>query len=456
MKIKEFVSSCLKLLKDVRSTQQKFPKEDVSSLIELESERRITRFLSLLNNYQDSEMEVNEDTLKPFTDFMILVGRSMIDLEKNSIYTFSYYSHANQFFINLADRLSKITSYRSYELLLPTLQNRHYDFNEPLNSMILSDDHRTLINVAMALKDAHLRHSDILKHTHPMDDLNLTQSEIYRVINHTSVERDYFVKIKTSEKKIKKIEKKLNEQQGNAVPEFGYGQPGYLKVNDDLYGNLSSKQNLVDTLLEFPADMWEKYLNNIDVKILREYLLNGQNIDQACSDISQYQIDDHSNRALLFLYFYLYRLELGNRDAQYLHYLGYFFGKSKDEALHISSIPYNFLKLGCSLSQFPEYIDLLKKLKLDIEKLGFDIKMLAKSYEDSSEKFDGVRKILDERAQSVNYSDLLKQLSSLELSEKYGKFKNMFTHMINISDPAYLSHHENNCSHNTWWRWGNA
>jgi len=362
MQMKEFVTYVLKELSEIQNQNEYLDQKnylDIYHLVYLESQRSIHELMYLLAEYTHSSLEVTEENVGPFFNFL----RKRWERIQNTdaIYSHRYYTHANQICIKLANYFATVTSFKPYELLMPSLTKREYDYDEKLNTVILSDDNKTLIDVFQCLQEAHTKKNTQLKHTHPVCNKEcLSELERDRVIKHSSFATHYWDAIsrkKASFREFKNRKKALVNQIGRYAPLSSYGKEGGDRLMAALYVPIANLEHLVSELQKYPCTVWDKYISNINLDELRDVLLNEKKFDQAYIDQSKYRDEENYNRAILFLFFLLYRRELYARKDEYTSVSGLLFGKSKTEALIASEIPYTYLQQGNSLKQFPEYLD---------------------------------------------------------------------------------------------------
>jgi hypothetical protein len=355
------MSSCLKdvvlqILEAVEKISTKSDKaiKDYNNLLYSEAQLTKGELKKILRKYAESNLEATSENLSPFVTFL----SQRWDRIKNTdaIYAHNYQSHTNQICISVAEILAQFTSKPVIQLLMPTLKS---NYDDRLDSMIMSDNNATCIDVLRCVKTS--TGNNVLKHTHPVEGMGslLSEAEKNRVANYLPIIKTYqdlkqnFYQnplSRQAETRFKKIENKLTKEVGSRIlstnkkPLATYGKTGWNLLEKNMYADMMNREQLVDTLLKLKPSDWEKFLTHFNSEDLRKIVLEDKTLLHVALDTHSYQGQDEHDRAVAFLLIDNYRNALVKRNEDYTGWFGSWTGYSKEQKMDAVIVVYDYLR----------------------------------------------------------------------------------------------------------------
>lgn len=356
MRMKNFVQQIASELEKILEKEETLV-NDHEGCVSLESSKFIFKLKKLLAAYAESNNETVQNNLTLFIN--LLKGRERF-VGTDVLYAHNIYSHANRISVRIAELLGEATNRHPFEFLFSKLAPAQFNFEDKINSMVLSDDNTQLINVLTCLEQAQARvdkgETLDLAYTHAgSKSVPMTNAEKWRVINFNSQAQRYYTEIQkgTAESK-RKAHNDLRKNIGYRNNTVTYGEEGIKLLKSLLYlpEEDLTREKLIKKLLLYPHHMREKYLKNVPLAVLKKILCGSSNIKDAVKNKSFYTGVENHDSALMFAFVILYRKELHARGSEYSGYGGSWTGFSKLQKDKASLIPKNFLENGGRLSEY--------------------------------------------------------------------------------------------------------
>lgn len=367
MLIKEFVQAVRKSLSTWSVTHYKF----ADIFVELESRRTIDRLNKMLDSYLSAGMgdsEATNESLIEFIDFLVTRWEKIQSTDAsyphnpNSPANVACRVLATEINLALHDKVSVA------KLLMPTLEithiesgdNQQIEIDEVLHRIVLTDDNHFPIDIIKCISE--LKNSAILKMTCEIDGVRreLTHTEVDRVKSHSLAAAEYYTVMANYETRskdalldaAKRFKSKLRESEKFEVTAT-YGKKGVEKLRDRLhFSAFIARDNLLQTVKEYPLEHRQQFLNSIELKKLKLLLLNTQTFEAVLADHTLFQGDEDHARTVMLALFTLYQRIITEREAEYASISGRFFGYHKEQKIKAVAVPIRFLLSDKSLDEF--------------------------------------------------------------------------------------------------------
>lgn len=334
--------------------------KDKDHLLYFESQLAYAQLKQLLKKYSQSNEIADSQSLEPFCEFLSERWKRIQNTD--AIYSHRYQSHINQVCISLATIISNITHTPINKLLMPTLNMINPD-ELTLNKVVLSDDNSRFIDVCQCLELAHEKFDARLKHTYPANGslTPLTEGERLRVVKHSQYSQRYYKDI------LEKRENSLERDKIQFVKTLGdsplstYGEQGWNLLENNIFSEIQTREQLVNIMLKLKRSDWEKFLAHIPIQKLNKIVLDGKTALVVSQDIHSYIGEEEYDRVISFLIVDNYRKGLNMRVEEYTGLFGSWTGYSKEQKKDASLILYNYLRSDAEESKLENLSEYLKK-----------------------------------------------------------------------------------------------
>lgn len=275
MRMQDFVFKISSELDSILAKPEKINR-DTNNYIFLLSQRIVFALQKLLPQYRESEVQADEESLKPFIKFLKQVWEKDLK-ETDAVIFHNSKTHANQIGRFLTELLAQMTNYNQHQLQFPGFDLSANPYDGELNRVVMSDDNRTFIDPLKCLEMARERGDGQLRHTHPVSGQSefLSPAELNRVIKYsTKAERFYKdIAAHASHAALDKAHNNLRKAMGGTVL-CSYGEEGRKRLKNRLYGGIANREQLVNALLKYPNHVWGTFVDNYDLNELHKIVLN--------------------------------------------------------------------------------------------------------------------------------------------------------------------------------------